>query len=216
MDESTSEHTPSPAHKPCDCSKALKYYFQFPHFKLTVLAPPKCGQTTMQWLKKDHQGACTLQTPGDVRRQRNFPVLAVIRNPVDRFWSLYQNKVLDQSAPVRTKGVPEWQHLGYRPTPAQALEWIADHPYQNIHWIPQACFDYTLATWVVRLEDLSEVWNRDKSLPQLPHKNKSHFKADRDPVVSAAVAELYAEDMEIWERAKTPPSLREIPQLGNS
>lgn len=113
-----------------------------------------------------------------------FPAFMAVRDPVDRFASLWRNKCRDgdPNMPV-LKGM----------SPRKLLRTIRKNPSGNTHWIPQAVL-YRPGVEVVDYRQLGDRLGLDEI-------RVNETKRRRGPAMPAdAIRRHYAADARLWEK----------------
>ena len=104
-----------------------------------VCAPPKCGGTALYCAALGIDPALGNRVFERARELAEFvepdqvepPAVLAVRDPVERFASLWRNKCRD--------GDPNYPQLAGL-SPMKLLEMIRANPVANAHWIPQSAF----------------------------------------------------------------------------
>ena len=130
--------------------------------------------------------------------------VGVIRNPVDRFYSLYWHILRGFKTP-RTQ---EYFQRFENNTPDALWSFISEDLYGDIHYEPQAEIGMLQADLIIRLDDLTE-WVTEMGFLTVEHLNKGEkppasagaFYRYRDPELVKKIRAAYAEDLDIWEKA---------------
>jgi hypothetical protein len=118
----------------------------------------------------------------------------VVRHPIERFLSLYKNKCinggqLDRGDTLRIKG---WAI-------DKLLEWI-ESGYWNHHWGKQVEYEAGLSDHLIPLEWFDQ-WAYDAGIGILPHMHKTEQDIELSDDQYRRVAELYIDDIKLYERA---------------
>lgn len=171
-----------------------------------VCVPPKCGSTSLMkavdpnesdgigFRRTMHEKKRGPFAPQDmIRRVDRRRRLLAVRDPVDRFRSLWRHL-------VRSPEIRQWWEKRHRipraiETPAQLLEHIRACPMGNYHWYPQAAYLVPGADPLRYDRILDEL-----GLPNVRH-NVGRAVPHDNAIPAAAVRALYPLDVELWERA---------------
>lgn len=178
-----------------------------PQENRVLSVPPKCGSSAVYYALEETFTRPLADAPNDVQvfKAKLIPPTAqvtfVVRDPIDRFRSLWRNKCRD-GGKVAGFGT---MLAGLTPEELFDLVRYAD----NYHWIRQAELfrelPYTASPpELVRLENLSKWWA--ENLPEFtPLIERNATTALDEPELSstlrAALDQWYAEDVEMWRRA---------------
>lgn len=178
----------------------LAYWYRTKDGTALVCAPPKCGSSALaqRYFGKESVGdlqekwakncdlnlgpwrACDLSGvhPG-------LPRYLAVRDPVERFASLWRNKCRDQ---LTEFGIPEVHGM----TPLQLAEHIGRYPFADLHWFPMSAY-YAPGVHVMPVAHL---------LYELGVKSGWNATQPRDgdpPMPVGAIRQLYRADVQLWE-----------------
>lgn len=123
-------------------------------------------------------------------------MVGVVRDPVERFCSLWRCQVRDQ-----TPGIDGDEII----TPSQLMDLIQDNPRGNVHWMHQHLFlDH--AQMVVPIEWLSDWWklyfvDRKSAPTELTIQNSTQGQVMVGDRLRTRVNKFYAQDREIYQEA---------------
>ncbi len=174
-----------------------RHWALFPEFELAIGAAKKCGSRTLQHMSK--QMRCEFRDIPD-----EYFRVGVIRNPVDRFYSLYWHIRRGLKTP-RTR---DYFHPYEQSTPDTLWNFISEDLHGDIHHAPQTSIGLLEADHIVRLDDLTD-WIAEMGLPKAATLNKgekppaasTQYYRYRDPELIEKIRAAYAEDLSIWENA---------------
>lgn len=171
---------------------------------LVLAVPPKCGSSSVYTSLQTHFNVPNLAHARGVRLLKSklvWPdahVVFVLRDPIDRFKSLWRNKCRDGG---KVMGADR-ALVGL--TPSELLEFIK--AYGNHHWTPLTEMLDALPVGIdvefVRLNDLDDWWRAHMSeYPPLLRRNvtaQNHMPV-LGPSIEMAVRKHYAKDVALWE-----------------
>lgn len=203
-------------HEGTDDDSNFRAWFVFEPWRLAIGAAPKVGTRSIALTIAQHLFPgipYEAITPGKLRRvgaklglQRisaselgvipeGFHRLGVVREPLERFGSLWRCQIRD-----RTAGVLGAERFSEIKTPKDLMAVIEQHPNANAHW----CHQYPLlrqADELVRLEDLGEWWTGffgpDGS--KLQQVNTTAGSTPITPELEHRVLTHYAKDERLYE-----------------
>lgn len=145
----------------------------------TIINSSQISKATMQELDKKHSG---FYSPETIRQKwPDLFIFCFVRNPLDRLYSCYTDKVIDAKREGRP--IPFYAYdITFETSFSEFVRIVADTPdtLSERHFRSQHCslsINGSLITnFIGRLESFSEDWQtlRDQfSFPELSHKNKS-------------------------------------------
>ena len=131
--------------------------------------------------------------------------VGVVRHPVDRFYSLYQN-IQD-----RRRGRNNFYAQLEGKTPTEVFEKLLEYGLDyDFHFQPQIRIGLTRPqVELIRLENLDSWWQENKpegATPMLVANRGSGLAPARDPALEERIREAYADDLKLWERADGRPN----------
>lgn len=115
-----------------------------------------------------------------------LPKIGIVRNPIDRFWSLYAN-IQD-----RKRSHKNFYAQLEGKSPVEVFKALEHNWLHDIHYHPQYLIGLKSADYLIRLED--SIF--------LPHKNSSE-NSYREHIVGLEnrIRSAYADDFRLWEQA---------------
>lgn len=183
----------------------LAYWYRSKSGTELLCAPPKCGSSALA-MRYFHAASVGDLQAGAIGRadrdqgggpwracdlagvHKSLPRYLAIRDPVERFASLWRNKCRDQLTPHGNAAV-------HGMTPLQLADYIGRHPFADLHWFPVAAY-YAPGVHLVELSaflsrlGIEPGWNATRTLPDDP------------PMPVDAIAELYPADFNLWMRTR--------------
>ena len=176
-------------------------------------AAAKCGSTTLAHLVVENNAGVLVLHDARYNRKcwslvpKGYRQIGVVRHPVARFWSLYEN------VQSRKRSASNFYAQFEGKSPLQLLDAISADLDYDFHFQPQGRIGLNRpCVELVRLEALNEWWdkNRPEGATGMPAANQGGGLAPADhdttAVVAPLVCELYADDYALWERAYGNPS----------
>lgn len=178
----------------------LAYWYRSRDGKALICAPPKCGSSALAQRYFDKQSVGDLQSTlvqsGDLNLgpwracdlsavHPDLPRLLAVRDPVERFASLWRNKCRDKLTEFGIAAV-------HGMSPLQLLDHVARYPFGDLHWFPLAAYHApgVQCLPVGRLLDqlgIKAGWNATQARETDP------------PMPVEAIRDLYAADVKLWE-----------------
>jgi len=134
------------------------------------------------------------ESPGGIRRIRamGFPLVAIARDPVERFMSLYRCQIVEHRP-----GLGRY-HEHVR-TPEALMRWIEKRPWDNPHWLPQALY-LDEADEIIPLHQLGQWWSENVSgAPELQVENTTSGPSDVSDALRGRILAHYAADQRHWD-----------------
>jgi len=145
------------------------------------------------------------------RKYKTAYKFSLVRNPLERLWSCYKNKVLD---PYRSGGENIFWNHGIQLDMSfdafvHRMAKIPDHKI-NRHLKSQYwylyCQDRCLANYIARFENLAQDWSElvaQFGLPELPHANpsseyKQSYKEGYSKQTARIASDRYQRDIELF------------------
>lgn len=163
-----------------------QWWYYFPEWKFTILAPPKCGSTAIkQFIYMNEKDVMSLR-----QHQVIGKVVFVVRDPLSRFCSLWRNKCRDGA-----KIGDRWPIKGM--TPTELMNYI-ESGERNVHWTPQYKMFGKLKPEFVPLEYLDDWWS-DNGYGTLGRFNVTE-KDDVVDINPKRVIDYYSKDMELYTK----------------
>jgi hypothetical protein len=169
--------------------KSRKWYITrnwhyLPDLNITIGVVPKCGTNSFRELFKDYRKYTALTAKGRC--------VFVVRDPVDRFISLWKSKSRDQQT----------SRLGIVGMSIdELLDFIESEVQIDHHWLPQSVMEAGRATELVPFEDWPS-WLEKEGFGTLPHKNKTVGDIELTPEQIRRVLLYYWKDELLYARAK--------------
>jgi ketosteroid isomerase-like protein len=185
-------------------------WIEVPKMRVTIYQAAKAGNTALYRALCNHHGVklredeqrgtrrikgreVHVRYPWQVRE--DWPRIAVVREPLARFESLWKNKARDHGTGCR-------QIHGL--TPDELADFIEAHPRSNSHWQSQAAGMGGLDATLYPLER----WADDgwPTLSDTPYPSKpfqiNATGGEIPPYDRERVLELYSDDVELYNRAQ--------------
>lgn len=173
-------------------------YLHIPSWKLTFAVPPKCGSSALYEALEAEFGVVRTECAEIMMLSKalvpkGYPTIAVLRNPIDRFRSLWRNKCRDHGRIGKTG-----EHNAiFDMTPYELLTYMYSH--NNDHWTPQNELLEGLPNLVyVPLDEFSEFWRENVPCQYelvKAHTTKGHVPMDADLI--SEVVEFYHADYDL-------------------
>lgn len=179
-----------------------------PKWSMALGAAAKCGSTMLARLVQANS-ARRLNVP-DARQGREcwsvvpntYRKVFIVRHPVDRFFSLYSN--VQQRPREATNFYKQLEDLNPTRFLDRLLELSPDLTY-DFHFQPQALAAGALNLELVRLEAFEEWWQKRGPQGSIPPKKANESDpeeyAEAKIYLAARLADLYRDDLAMWERA---------------
>jgi len=172
-------------------------WFHFKEWDFTIMLPPKCGSSSIKqfiWMNELEDKVDTIRHY-EVRGK----VYVVVRNPFDRFVSLWKNKCRDRN-PLR-------KHVRciYGMTPEQLMEYIKAGN-KDVHWTPQTTLISQIADVagvtvdLIPLENLNDWW-AEQGYGELHVFNTSDGTVPMGEELYEDICRHYAEDFVLYANA---------------
>jgi hypothetical protein len=190
--------------------RVMRGWLISPKWELAMGAAAKCGSTSLAQLFKAN-AALRLNVP-DARHgredwsmvPRSYRIVGVVRHPVPRFLSLWHN-VQER----KRGGANNFYNQFVGHGPEALLEGIQKAGLEyEFHFQPQYLIGHEqLGAELVRLMNLNDWWvqNAPAGATGMPVENKSiGHSPDADTLahpLAPAICQLYARDLDLWERA---------------
>lgn len=188
-----------------------QYWCYVPAWNVAVCAPPKCGSrsvllTIVQhfYPAQDYQTATPsvfkeryqyYQYMGRHALKDRWPKLAIMRNPVDRFASLWAHHCRDgvPGIPKKLRNGAKMHHL---------LEWIRNDLYGNPHWAPQTNIignDLTPGLKICDLKMATTTWQEfmPATAPPLAHVNQTSSPVPVPDYIVEQLKLIYEDDFRV-------------------
>ena len=165
-------------------------WFIIPEWNITIAAPPKCGSSSLkQFFYMHEMNSVRMIEHNEVNRNSN--VFFVVRNPEDRFASLWKSKCRD-NAPILDKRV-------YGMSPNELVKHIIDGN-SDVHWTPQIKILGNIEAKLIPLEKLNEWW-ANRGYGDLGRFNKTEGDVELGADILEWIKEHYAEDHALYKKA---------------
>lgn len=167
-------------------------WFYFNEWDFVITAPPKCGSSSIKQYVWMHEIDDRVSTPlhSDVKKM-HCDKFAVVRNPLDRFASLWKSKCRDKM-PVRNNAV-------HGMSPRALMEHIASGG-RDVHWTPQYKLSKGLDVKLIALPNLNSWWAAN-GYGELGVFNKTSGTMEMDETIREWIRDFYAEDYELYTKA---------------
>ena len=168
-------------------------WFYVPSWNLSICAPPKAGSSSLKKFFSESDIEYNYLLQKEVPRSSD--ICFVVRNPIDRFASLWKSKCRDKAT------IADQDVHGLSP---RALMAHISSGKRDIHWTPQ----YKMLEGMdmdnvnlIPLEDLNDWW-RDRGYGELSVFNKTSGKMQMNEAIFAWLCDFYAEDFILYSKAK--------------
>lgn len=172
-------------------------WFYFNERDFVITAPPKCGSSSIKQYVWMHEIENQVSTPlhNDVKKMR-CDKFAVVRNPLDRFASLWKSKCRDRM-PVRSNAV-------HGMSPYELIQHINDGN-KDVHWTPQHQLLEGIDVELIALPHFSDWW-RNKGCGELGTFNETAGEMFADKEIQEWVSDFYAKDYELYSLSLVLPA----------
>lgn len=173
--------------------RQTRVWFYFKEWKFTIMNPPKCGGSSIKqfiWMNELEDKIVHLmqneakKTPGE-----NY---VVIRNPLDRFASLWKNKCRDKD------NIKDTEIYGMSPN--QLMTHI-ENGHKDIHWTPQSAMIADANVKLIPL-DMLGFWWRHNGLGELGVFNSTEGEVEIDNELKTRILTFYADDVILHNKAE--------------
>lgn len=159
-----------------------QWWYYFPQWKFSILAPPKCGSSSIkQFIYMNEIDVLSLR-----QHQVRGEAYVVVRDPVSRFCSLWRDKCRDGS-PIREPiaGMSATELMDY-----------IESGVPNVHWTHQHKMYGNLKPTFIPLEHLNDWWSQYGTL--------GIYNATDDEIPDInpkRIVDYYAKDMSLYTKA---------------
>ncbi len=129
------------------------------------------------------------------RIPRKFHRVAIVRDPVERFASLWRCQIRD-----KITGILGDLNFSVIRTPEDLIQAVHNHPLGNVHWSHQHLF-LKNAHEIVRFEDFPAWWvnHFGEEGPVLQHVNTTQGQTDIVEATASRVRNHYEQDQRIYD-----------------
>ena len=162
-------------------------WLHIPEWGFTIAAPPKGGSSSLKRFADTSNLEYNYIPHNQVRGKAYF----VVRNPLDRFESLWKSKCRDKRAIANDK-----VH-GMTPR-ALMLHIVAGN--KDVHWTKQVDLIGSLDVELIALDNLNDWW-RDNGCGELEMVNETSGSMPADEAVDNWLRDHYAEDFILYDKA---------------
>jgi len=168
-------------------SGQIRFYFREWNFVIAV--PTKCGTSAIKQFIWMHEADAEPVSLNEMR-SLSCEKYAVIRNPYDRFASLWKSKCRDKM-PIRDKSI-------HGLAPRELMTHISSGK-KDVHWTPQVEFFRGVeGIKLIPLENLNSWW---ESYGKLEAFNSTDGDMPMDEAIDVWLQEFYAEDFILYSKA---------------
>ena len=162
-------------------------WLHFPEWEFTIAAPPKGGSSSLKRFADTSDVEYNYIPHNQVRGKAYF----VVRDPFDRFASLWKSKCRDKRAIAKNEV--------HGMTPHELmLHIIAGN--KDVHWTKQVDLIGSLSVGLIALPALNDWW-RDNGYGELEIFNNTTGAMPADDVVYDWISDYYAEDFVLYTEA---------------
>jgi hypothetical protein len=162
-------------------------WLHFPEWEFTIAAPPKGGSSSLKRFADNSEVEYNYIPHNQVRGKAYF----VVRNPFDRFASLWKSKCRDKRA-IADKDVH-----GMSP---RALTAHISSGKKDVHWTPQHELIGNLEVTLIPLEKLNQWWS-DNGYGELEVYNATEGEMQMNEMIHTWLCQFYAEDFILYSKA---------------
>ena len=161
--------------------------------------PPKSGSSSIRKAILDEGYEYRRVDPKSCENR-----IFVVRDPIDRFKSLWKNKCRDGGKIRASKNGDNHPVQGM--SPEELFDYITQH--SNHHWTPQWILLGDVEAELVRIEDMADWWDAQNfSTVPYPRTNVTKGDIDLNPALEAKIRDYYRGDYDLLERvSKTAAS----------
>ena len=162
-------------------------------YKLVMLGVPKCGQTSVKraFVGKDvynvhDRGNFNYLNFDEVEayREKGYLTVTIVRNPYDRLFSFWKQKILKPNKFVRGASKPFYTGMPFTDVVREVCN-TCDSA-SDVHFksqVEQISFNGRFPEFIGRLENFQDDWNvisglLGKTLPELPYENRTDYHKD--------------------------------------
>ena len=176
-------------HKDYQKYKTSHTWFYFKKWGFSLLAPPKCGSSSIKqfiWMNELEDSVMLIK-----QHQSTGEIYVVVRNPIDRFASLWRSKCRDKNnlAHKEVHGM----------SPVELMDYI-ESGAKDVHWTQQTEMIRGLTPTLIPMEYLS-VWWKQRGFGELGKFNATVGDVDIDDELLCRIASYYSEDCELYTKA---------------
>jgi len=163
-------------------------WFYIPQWNITIAAPPKGGSSSLKQFMANNEIECYYiphnQVTGDV--------YFVVRNPLDRFASLWKSKCRDKAniSNKQVHGMAPWELMSYIESGAK-----------DVHWTPQTMLIGNLTPTLIPLDSFDLWWDHN-GFGELGKFNATEGEVEISESLKNKVLTFYAEDVILYARAE--------------
>lgn len=165
-------------------------WFVVPDWNITIAAPPKAGSSSLKKFFYESEMDNVKMVPR-YQVNPNSEIFFVVRNPLDRFISLWRGKCRDKDN-IKDRRV-------YGMEPNQLMDHI-EAGNRDVHWAFQITLLDGLDANLIRLENLNN-WFTDCEYGELPKFNTTDGDVEIDDGLKKRILTHYADDLALYERA---------------
>jgi len=165
------------------------YYFK--EQNISLMAPPKCGSSSIKqfiWMNELENDIMMIK-----HHEARGDIYCVVRDPVDRFCSLWKGK-------CRDKGHTRHNEHMHSLTPSRLMDFI-ESGVKDVHFTPQVDMHGALSPMLIPLQHFGSWWEQN-IFGQLGKFNATEGIIDIDDELRARVLTFYAEDVILHTRAE--------------
>ena len=173
-------------------------WFYFRQWDMTIMAPTKCGTSSIKqfiWMHKLSDSVSLVR-----QHEVTGSLFAVVRNPYERFASLWRSKCRDKYliADKRVHGM----------SPSQLMDHILAGN-RDVHWTPQSTLIGKLAPTLIPLPKLNEWW-RDRNYGELGTFNSTDGDTEISEELKSRILTFYADDVMLYNTAVEQYGCKEL------
>lgn len=162
-------------------------WLHFPEWEFTIAAPPKGGSSSLKRFADGSDVEYNYIPHNQVRGKAYF----VVRNPFDRFASLWKSKCRDK------RNIAQKEIHGMSPK-SLMLHIIAGN--KDVHWTRQVDLISKLDVTLIALENLNDWW-KARGYGELEVYNSTTGEMLLDESIRAWLCGYYAEDFILYSQA---------------
>lgn len=164
-------------------------WFYVPEWNLSIAAPPKAGSSSLKRFFTNNDIDCMYLKHSNVPESSDK--FFVVRNPFDRFASLWRSKCRDKRN-IKDKDV-------YGMSPRALVAHISSGK-KDIHWTKQSDLIGNKEVTLIPLEKLNDWW-RDNGYGELEVYNKTSGTMQTNQLIHEWLCNHYAEDFMLYTKA---------------
>jgi len=166
-------------------------WFVVPDWNLTIAAPPKAGSSSLKLFFYE-SGMDNVKMVPRYQVNPTSEIFFVVRNPLDRFISLWRGKCRDKD------NIKDRRIYGMQPN--QLMDHI-EAGNRDVHWASQVTLLDGLNANLIRLENLDE-WFNDRGYGKLSKFNATDGDIELDDVLTERILAHYSEDLALYSKAQ--------------